>query len=65
MEDMTTEETYDWEITIEPDQTCVKPRLKVRDGYFPTDTDLQNAVETFGILREKLVTKGFKVAPIK
>lgn len=60
-----TEDNYGWEITIEPDQTCVKPRLKVRDGHFPTEKDMQHAVDAYQLLGAKVRELGYKVAPIK
>jgi hypothetical protein len=62
---MTTEESYGWEIVIEPDQTCVKPRIKVRDGHVPTHDDIKKVVFAFELLGATIKEKGFKVAPIK
>lgn len=61
---MTTEETYGWEITIESDQKCFKPRLKVRDGHFPTEPEMQQAVDALQLLSVKIAAKGYKVAPL-
>jgi hypothetical protein len=62
---MTTEDSFGWEITVEPDQSCVKIRLKTRDGHLPDDRDIENAANRYAQITSKFTEKGFKVAPIK
>jgi hypothetical protein len=60
-------DNWRYEITLEPDQKCVKPRLKLREGFDfkAVAHDIENAVVLFHTIRGTLIREGFTVAPLR
>lgn len=65
MTDGPNDNDYGWEITIDTTQSSYNPRMKIRDGHFPTADEIEQCIKSFALLHERLSVRGWKVAPIK